>query len=117
MTDTAQAWSPVLVILVGAVATYVWRGIGVALSGRIDPGGPAFAWTTCVAYALLAGLIARMIVLPRGDLAGTADIDRLAAAAAALLVFFVVTRRNMLAGVIAGSGTLVLLTWMRAALF
>lgn len=117
MTDAAQNWGPVLVILVGAVVTYVWRGIGVALSGRIDPDGPAFAWTTCIAYALLAGLIARMIVLPRGELADTANIDRLAAAAAALLVFFVLTRRNMLAGVIAGSGTLVLLTWARATLF
>ncbi len=117
MAGGAQVWGPVLVILLGGLVTYVWRALGVSLSGRIDPDGPLFAWTACVAYALLAGLIARMILLPRGDLAETATLDRLGAAAIALAVFFLMTRRNMLAAVAAGSGTLVLLTWARAALF
>jgi len=115
MGDSAQLWGPVAVILIGGLVTYLWRALGVALSGRIDPEGPLFAWTACVAYALLAGLIARMILLPRGDLADTATLDRLAAAAAALLVFFLLTRRNMLLAVAAGSGGLVLLTWLRGA--
>jgi branched-subunit amino acid transport protein len=119
MPETAALgawWWPIAAILVGGLVTYAWRALGVALSGRIDPEGPLFAWVACVAYALLAGLIARMILLPRGELAGTAALDRLAAAALALAVFFLLTRRNMLAGVAAGSGTLVLLTWARAAL-
>jgi branched-subunit amino acid transport protein len=106
-----------LAILVGALVTYAWRGLGVLLSGRIDPDGPLFAWTACVAYALLAALIARMIVLPRGDLADTLALDRLLAAGAALLCFFGLTRRNVLISVAAGSGTLVLLTWARTAVF
>jgi branched-subunit amino acid transport protein len=105
-----------LAILVGALVTYAWRGLGVMLSGRIDPDGPLFAWTACVAYALLAALIARMIVLPRGDLADTAAFDRLLAAGLALACFFGLTRRNMLLSVAAGSGALVLLTWARTAL-
>ncbi len=94
----------------GAAATYFWRGLGVALSGRMAPTGPLFEWLTCVAYALLAGLVARMIVLPVGTLKDTPMDIRLIAAAVALAVFFL-TRRNTFAGIIAGTGTLTLLIW------
>jgi len=107
-------WGPILVIVVGAAATYVWRALGVALSGRIDPEGVVFQWTACIAYALLAALVARMIVFPTGPLAQTPAIDRLAAAALAFAVFFL-GRRNMLLGVGVGAGTLVLATYARTA--
>lgn len=103
-----ELW-PWLMLGLVALVTYGWRGIGVALSGRIDPNGAAIRWVGCVAYALLAGLIARMIVLPQGPLQDTAMTDRLAAAAIALVIFLL-TRRNMVAGVFAGAVALVLLT-------
>lgn len=103
--------SPLLVLVIAALVTYAWRGLGVLLSGRIDPEGPAFEWVGCVAYALLAGLIARMIVLPIGPLEATALGARLAAAAAALAIFFL-SRKNLGLGVAAGAGALVLLTWV-----
>ena len=105
---TGSLW-PWIVVLLSAVVTYAWRWMGVALSGRIDPNGATIRWVGAVAYALLAGLIARMIVLPQGPLQDTAVTDRLAAAAIALAIFLL-TRRNMLAGVAAGAGVLVLLT-------
>lgn len=107
----AEAW-PWLALLAAAAVTYGWRGLGVLLSGRIDPGGPAFRWVAAVAYALLAGLIARMIVLPLGPLQATPLADRLAAAGAALAVYLLL-RRNLLAGVAAGVGVIVLLTALR----
>lgn len=107
---------PLVLLAAGAVVTYVWRALGVLLSGRIDPDGPVFEWAACVAFALLAGLVARMIVLPMGIVAETALIDRLLATAAAIGAYFVLSRRNMLIGVVAGSGALILLTWSRAAL-
>lgn len=94
----------------GAAVTYFWRGLGVALSGRLSPTGPLFEWITCVAYALLAGLVARMIVLPVGVLQDTALDARLGSAAVALAVFFL-TRRNTFAGIVAGTATLTLLVW------
>ena len=97
-------------MLVGALATYVWRGLGVALSGRIDPQGRLFEWVACVAYALLAGLIARMIVLPVGPLEQTALAARVASAVIALAIFFL-ARKNVGIGVFAGAGALVLITW------
>ena len=108
----SEFWFPFAVMLVGAAVTYAWRGLGVALSGRLDTNSPLFVWVSCVAYALLAALIARMIVLPFGLVADTATLDRVVAALAALLVFFA-TRRNILLGAAAGAGSLVLFTWLR----
>lgn len=108
-------WWPFAVMVAGALATYVWRAAGVALSGRIDPQGAVFEWVACVAYALLTALIARMILLPSGPLAETPLLDRIVAAGIAAAVFGV-SRRNMLLGVGTGIGALVLLTWWRGTL-
>ncbi|MPZ10932.1 MAG: AzlD domain-containing protein [Kiloniellaceae bacterium] len=102
-------WWPYVLMTVGALATYFWRALGVALSGRIDAGSRLFEWVACVAYAMLAGLISRMILLPNGPLAETATADRVAGAAIALAIFFL-TRRNVGLGVAAGAGALVLIT-------
>ena len=64
-TTEAYLWG---LVLLSAAATYFWRGLGVLLSARIDPEGPIFQWVTCVSYAMLAGLISRMIILPLGSL-------------------------------------------------
>jgi branched-subunit amino acid transport protein len=105
-------WAVIGVMVVGALVTYAWRGAGVALSGRLNTGSPLFVWVSCVAYALLAALIARMIVLPIGPLTETSLLDRLLAAAAALGFFFG-TRRNILVGTLGGALVLVLLVWWR----
>jgi branched-subunit amino acid transport protein len=102
MPDT---WLPdswiIVVLIAGAAATYVWRALGVALSGHIDPTGPVFEWVGCVAYALLAALIARMIVMPVGPLEKTDLGMRLISAAIALAAFFL-ARRSIFFGVAAG---------------
>ena len=120
MSETALPdavfWWPILVMIVGAAATYVWRALGVALSGRIDPEGALFQWAACIAYALLAALVARMILLPTGPLADTPMADRLGAALLAFTVFFI-SRRNMLLGVGIGAGMLVLATYARTIMF
>ena len=91
-----DAWLPdpwiIVVLIAGAAATYVWRALGVALSGRIDPTGPVFEWVGCVAYALLAALIARMIVMPVGPLEETDLGMRLISAAIALAAFLLARR-------------------------
>src|SRR3546814_17566403 len=61
--DQGIWWAYVLVV-VGGLATYFRRALGVALSGRLAASSSFFDWVACVAYALLAGLIARMLLLP-----------------------------------------------------
>ena len=105
---------PYVALLVGALATYVSRFLGVLLAGRLQVESPLFEWLSCVTYALLAALIARMIIFPSGPLAEAPLFDRLAAATLALASFYL-TRRNLLLGVAAGFATLVLVTWVRVS--
>ena len=102
--DTA-AWTA---LIAASAATYFWRWLGVRLSGNLDLDGPLFEWVSCVAYAVLAGLVARMILLPAGPLQDAALWVRLTATAAALAVFFL-ARQRLLLGVSAGALTLILL--------
>lgn len=82
------------------------------LVGHFNPTGPVFQWVGSVAYALLAGLISRMILLPGGPLAATHLTDRAAGAAIALAAYYL-TRRSLVLGVVAGTASLVALTLVR----
>lgn len=105
---------PGLWLLLGGafLVTYVWRATGVALGARVNLQSGFFRWISAVAYAMLAGLIARMLVLPLGALAETPTIDRLGAAGIGFLAYFF-TRQNVLLGVLAGTAALVALTLLR----
>jgi len=102
--------NPMLVILLAALASYVSRGLGALLSGRINAEGPMVEWITCITYALMAGLVVRMLLLPIGALVGTPDWMRLAAIATGLIIFFT-TRKNIGFGVFGGSAMLAWLAW------
>ncbi len=94
-------------LLVGVLVTYVWRGLGVMLSGRLNADSPLLRWVAAVAYAMLAGLIARLIILPAGPMAAASLTARLIAAGMTLIVYLI-TRRNIVFGVTAGTLTLIL---------
>ena len=88
MSESA-AW----IALPGAVAiSFLWRAIGVAVSGRVHPSSDVFLWVQCVAYAMLAGLVSRMLILPTGVLAESDYWIRLAAMGVGLAVFFILKR-------------------------
>jgi branched-subunit amino acid transport protein len=97
-----------LLMTLAAAATYASRLLGLLLAGRVAASGPLLDWIACVAYALLAGLVSRMLLLPIGPLAATEWTERVAGVAVALAVYFL-TRRNVLLGVLAGTGLLALL--------
>lgn len=86
-----------------AAATYLWRGPGVLLSVGIDPASRGFTWIACVAYAIIAGVVSRMLVMPTGELAQITGIERVIGSMAALAAYFCMTRRNLFAGVFAGA--------------
>ncbi|MBX2823489.1 MAG: AzlD domain-containing protein [Gammaproteobacteria bacterium] len=77
-----------LTLALCVLVTYLWRGAGVALAQRIDPSGAVFEWIGCVAYGLLAGLMARVMVFPVGLLADTSLATRAIAMAAGFVVFY-----------------------------
>lgn len=96
------------------LGTFVWRAAGAAVAAHIDPEGAAFQWLSCVAYAMLAGLIARILLAPIGILATTPTTDR-AIAMAAGFVLFVVLRRHVFAATLLAFAVMLALTALRAA--
>ena len=97
-----------LVVIACGLATFVWRALGVIVVRRIDPRGAVFQWITCVSYAMVAGLIFRMLILPESELASVSLPIRLAAIGIAFAAYFFFGRR-LVAGVLGGSLSLSLM--------
>ena len=97
-----------LVVACG-LATYFWRGLGALLAGRVRADGEFFRWAGCVAYAMIAGLTVRILLMPTGTLAATPLWARLLACAIGLAVYFL-SRRNLFAGIAGGFVALVAAT-------
>jgi branched-subunit amino acid transport protein len=95
-----------LLLAACGVATYLWRGPGVLIAARIAPSSEAFTWVSCIAYAIIAGVVARMLLMPSGELAATSAAERTVGTAAALGAYFLLTRRNLFVGVAAGAAAL-----------
>ena len=111
MVDQAMTeYWPWLLALVAGLATLKWRVLGVLLSGRLETTSPVFDWVSCVAYALIAGLVTRMIILPIGTLQETSSEARLIGAGVALVIFFA-AGRSILLGTLSGVGLFVVLAW------
>ena len=103
-----------LTLLCG-LATYFWRAMAVLLSGRLMLDGELFRWIECVAYAMVAGLMVRIVLLPSGVLAASPMVDRVAGCLIALAAYRLF-KRNLLAGMGAGVGTFVAVTYLRIGL-
>ena len=88
---------PWVVLILCILGTFAWRAMGVTVANHIDISGDLFQWFNCVAYAMLSGLITRVILMPSGTLAQTPDVDRIASISAGFIVFFM-CKRNIFAG-------------------
>ena len=84
----------IVVILVTSFATYVSRFLGVISSEKIKETSKIFKWFNCIAYSVLAALIARMVVFPAGELAESGILIRLFVVVASV-VMFLFTKRNL----------------------
>ena len=84
----------ILVILVTSLATYLSRFLGVVSSERMDIKSKIFRWFNCIAYAILAALIVRMIIFPAGVLSETSVYIRIIVLASMILLYFY-TKKNL----------------------
>ena len=84
----------ILVILVTSFATYLSRFLGVVSSEKIKETSKIFNWFNCIAYSILAALIARMVVFPTGELAESGIFIRLFVVAASV-VMFLFNKKNL----------------------
>ena len=84
----------ILVILVTSFATYLSRFLGVVSSEKIKETSKIFKWFNCIAYSILAALIARMVIFPAGELAESDIFVRLFVVAASV-VMFLLNKKNL----------------------
>ncbi|PVB60944.1 AzlD domain-containing protein [Labrenzia sp. 011] len=98
-------WPFVMILVAGWFATDVWRWLGVFAGGRLREDGELLIWVRCVATALVAGVISKLILFPQGVLAETPIWLRLAAAGFGFSAFFV-ARQKVLVGVLSAEAFL-----------
>ena len=98
-----------LVIITMALVTFFWRAIGAVFAGRVDVGSLAFRYASCVAFAMVAALVVKLIVYPQGVTADAPLAYRLAAIAATLVVFHL-SKHNVVLSSWCGIGALLLIT-------
>jgi len=94
-------------VIGSGLATMAWRYSGALFAASINVDTPFYRWISCVSYAMVAGLVARMILMPNGELAGVPLWIRLLATAAAFLIYALAGQR-VFAGVLAGVTTLII---------
>jgi len=90
------AW--LALILAGFLPNEVWRWLGVVFARGLDEDSEVVVWVRAVATAILAGVIAKLILFPSGELAAMPLSVRVIAAASGFAAFLAI-RRSLLAGV------------------
>lgn len=107
MTSLGSGWgTAALIVAIALLAHEPWRWLGLYVGRDLDIDGAVFRWVRAVATAMVAGLVMRLLLFPAGALAGVPMGLRLAAFAAGIAVFYA-AKRNLAAGVLGGSLTLV----------
>ena len=91
---TEMSSNIILVILVTSFATYLSRFLGVVSAEKIKETSKIFKWFNCIAYSVLAALIARMVIFPAGELAESSIFIRLFVVTLCVLMFLF-TKKNL----------------------
>ena len=84
----------ILVILVTSFATYLSRFLGVVSSVKIDATSKIFRWFNCIAYSILAALIARIVIFPAGVLE-EADLWLRLIVIIISIIIFIISKKNL----------------------
>jgi hypothetical protein len=94
-------WPYLALILVGFLPNEVWRALGLVLARGLNEDSQIVLWARAVATAILAGVIAKLILFPSGELAHIPITIRVTAGVCGFLAFLLI-KRSVFAGVLAG---------------
>ncbi len=97
--------SYLLLVLVGFLPNEIWRMLGLVAARGLDEQSEWFMWARAVATAVLAGVIAKIVLLPPGALATVPLALRLGAIACGFAAFLLM-RKSVLLGVLVGETVL-----------
>jgi branched-subunit amino acid transport protein len=95
-------------LITACVGTYLWRGLGVFLSGKISQDSEIFKWLSAVTYAMVAALTVRIILLPVGLLSTVPIWIRLLVTIASVAVMLSRPGKRMVPALLTGTIALVL---------
>jgi branched-subunit amino acid transport protein AzlD len=105
MNALGELGAYLVLILVGFLPTEIWRMLGVVAMRGVDEESELVVWIRAIAVAVLAGVIAKLTLIPPGALAGIPAPVRVGAVAIGLLAFLLV-RRSVFVGVAVGEAAL-----------
>ena len=94
-------------ILLGFLPSEVWRWLGIVLGRGLDEESEIILWVRAVATALVAGVVARIVLIPPGALATVPLCGAARRASACGFLAFLLIRRSAFAGVLVGEAVLV----------
>lgn len=100
-----------IIVLIALLAHEPFRWLGVYLGRGLAADSEIFVWVRAVATALVAGLVARLVLFPAGDLEAIPLTVRLIAVAAGTAIFFA-AGRQLGGGVVGAAVTMLLLGYV-----
>ncbi len=106
MSAMSELLPYLVLVLVGFLPTEVWRMLGIVVARGIDEESELLIWVRAVAVAVLAGVIAKLVMVPPDALAAVPLAVRLTAIACGFAAFLLV-RRSVFVGVAIGETVLV----------
>ena len=107
MTPLTDFWPYLALILCGFLPNDFWRMLGVVVGHGISERSELLIWVRAVAIALLAGVIAKIVVVPPTALATIPIAIRLTAIACGFGAFLA-ARQSVFVGVLVGEAALVI---------
>jgi hypothetical protein len=107
MSGIAELSPYLVLVLVGFLPNEVWRWLGLGLVRGLNEKSELVVLSRAVATAILAGVIAKLILFPSGELTSIPLAVRVGAAACGFAAFLAI-RRSLLAGVAAGEAALLI---------
>lgn len=103
--DMGGLWPYLLLVLVGYLPNEIWRALGLIMARGLGEDSELVVWSRAVATAILAGVIAKLILLPPGALAGMPLALRVTAVSCGFAAFLL-GRRSLFIGVAVGEAVL-----------
>jgi hypothetical protein len=103
-------WPYLLVILAGFLPTEIWRSLAVVFVRGLDEDSELLILVRGVATALLAAVVARIVLIPPGELVDVPLLIRVGAVAVGFAVYLI-ARRSVLLGILSGEAAVVAGAW------
>lgn len=110
MNFDAAIWPYLLVILAGFLPTEIWRSLAVVFVRGLDEDSELLIFVRAVATALLAAVVARLVLIPPGELIAVPLLIRVGAVAGGFLVYLL-ARRSVFFGILFGEIVIVAGAW------